>query len=194
MSLIKIALLQMTSLGNDQVANLAKGETYCQRASDLGADIALFPEMWNIGYNFYNPAEPKARETWEESAISQDGDFVTHFKVLAKELKMAIALTNLERWNGAPRNSVSLIDLRGRIEMTYAKVHTCDFDKEAALTPGDDFHVCNLVTKDSEEIIGAMICFDCEFPESARVLMLKGGRTHLNAQRLHLGRTPHGAI
>jgi predicted amidohydrolase len=174
MSMIKIALLQMTACGNDQNANQAKGEAFCRQASEMGADIALFPEMWNIGYNFYNPSQQNAREIWQAQAISQDDSFVTHFKVLAKELKMAIALTYLERWHDAPRNSVSLIDRHGEIVMTYAKVHTCDFDMEAALTPGDDFYVCTLDTDKGDVKIGAMICYDREFPESARILMLKG--------------------
>jgi predicted amidohydrolase len=130
--------------------------------------------MWNIGYTFYDPSEPNARQVWRAQAIDQDDSFVTHFKALAKELQMAIALTYLEKWPGAPRNSVSLIDRRGEIAMTYAKVHTCDFDREAALTPGDDFHVCILDTDQGEVRIGAMICYDREFPESARILMLKG--------------------
>jgi predicted amidohydrolase len=59
--------------------------------------------------------------------------------------------------------------------MTYAKVHTCDFDlPEAACTPGDDFFVCTLDTAQGEVQVGAMICYDREFPESARILMLKG--------------------
>ena len=174
MSLIEIALLQMTACGTDQDANLVKGETFCRQASEMGANIALFPEMWNIGYTFYDPDQPGAREDWEAQAIDQDGDFVTHFRDLARELKMAIALTYLERWPGAPRCSMSLIDRHGEIVMTYAKVHTCDFDKEAALTPGDEFYVCTLDTDGEGVKIGTMICFDREFPESARILMLKG--------------------
>lgn len=174
MSAIKIALLQMTACGSDQDANLVKGETFCRRASEMGADVALFPEMWNIGYTFHDPAQPDGCEIWQAQAVGQDDEFVLHFKALARELGMAIALTYLERWPGAPRNSVSLIDRHGEIVMTYAKVHTCDFDKEAALTPGDDFHVCTLDTDEGEVKIGAMICFDREFPESARILMLKG--------------------
>ena len=58
--------------------------------------------------------------------------------------------------------------------MTYAKVHTCDFSMEAACTPGDDFYVCSLDTDKGDVKVGAMICFDREFPESARILMLKG--------------------
>jgi predicted amidohydrolase len=49
MNSITVALLQMTACGNDQAANRAKGEVFCRRACEMGADIALFPEMWNIG-------------------------------------------------------------------------------------------------------------------------------------------------
>jgi predicted amidohydrolase len=31
--------------------NLQKGLEYCRKAKDIGADIALFPEMWSVGYN-----------------------------------------------------------------------------------------------------------------------------------------------
>jgi N-carbamoylputrescine amidase len=174
LSLVRIALLQMTAFGNDQDANLSKGEAFCRRAKEMSADVALSPEMWNIGYTFHDPSQLDAREIWQAQAISQDDDFVTHFKALAKELNMAIALTYLEKWHGSPRNSVSLIDRHGEIVMTYAKVHTCDFDVEAALTPGEDFYVCTLDTDKGEVRIGAMICYDREFPESARTLMLKG--------------------
>ncbi len=70
--ILKIALLQMTSCGDDQAANLAKGEDFCRRAKVLDADLALFPEMWNIGYTFFNPSEPGAREQWAAKAIERD--------------------------------------------------------------------------------------------------------------------------
>ena len=209
MTTLTIALLQLTACGNDQAANLRKGEAWCRRASAMGADIALFPEMWNIGYTFEHPAHagapdgrpaettppdlwrapelwagagdpltPALREAvrvWQAQAIDRDSAFVTHFRNLARELGMAIAITYLERWDGAPRNTVSLIDRHGEIVLTYAKVHTCDFDlPEAALTPGDDFFVADLDTAVGVVKVGAMICYDREFPESARILMLAG--------------------
>ena len=57
---------------------------------------------------------------------------------------------------------------------TYAKVHTCDFGVEYNLTPGDDFYVCDLDTAMGNVKVGAMICYDREFPESASILILKG--------------------
>jgi len=160
---MKIALLQITA-GDDQTANLKKGAEYCRKAAAIGANIALFPEMYNVGYTTFDPAQ----------AISPQDNFFRHFRQLARELKMAIGLTYLEKWPGAPRNTLSLIDRHGEIVLTYAKVHTCDFDREAALTPGDDFYVCDLNTAQGQVKIGAMICYDREFPESARILMLKG--------------------
>ena len=112
-----------------------------------------------------------------------------HFRRLAHELNMAIALTYLEQWPMAPRNTVSLIDRHGAIALTYAKVHTCDFTFEAACTPGDDFYVCTLDTAQGLVQIGAMICYDREFPESARILMLKGAEIILVPNACHL--EPH---
>src|SRR4030081_703162 len=50
MNQLTVALLQLTSGGNDQDANKAKGELFCRRAQVMGGDIALFPELWNVGY------------------------------------------------------------------------------------------------------------------------------------------------
>jgi len=190
MGTLKVALLQMASCGNDQDANLSKGDEFSRRASLMGADIALFPEMWNIGYTFYDPAQPDAHKAWKAQAISREDAFFMHFRQLAKELKMAIALTYLERWDGDPRNSVSIISHHGEVLMTYAKVHTCDFGIESSLTFGDDFYVCNLPINNDEVKIGAMICYDREFPESSRILMLKGAEIILtpNACGLEINR------
>jgi len=190
MGLIKIALLQMTGCGYDRGASRSKGEEFCRRAAWMGADIALFPEMWSVGCSLPDPSRKGARERWEAQAIGRNDRFMDHFRKLAAELDMAIALTYLERWDCRPRNSVSLIDRHGETAMTYAKVHTCEFDREAALTPGDGFHVCTLDTRIRDVKIGAMICYDCEFPESARILMLQGAELILtpNACALDDGR------
>jgi predicted amidohydrolase len=135
-----------------------------------------------------DPVLTEARHEWTARAVGPDDAYVIRFRDLARELEMAIAPTYLERWPGAPRNTVSIIDRRGEIVLTYAKVHTCDFDFfEASLTPGDDFPVCRLETATAEVMIGAMICFDREFPESARILMLNGAEIVLTPNACGLG-------
>ena len=169
MNRLKIALLQITPGGTLQ-ENLEKGIRYCRMAKEKGADIALFPEMWSNGYRIYD----RPVDEWKAEAIAADSDFVHAFGCLAGELQMAIGITLLEKYENAPRNSLVLFDRFGDRKFVYAKVHTCDFDVERNLTPGEDFYVTALDTPCGKVKVGAMICYDREFPESARILMLKG--------------------
>ena len=77
MGLLKIALLQIVPCDTLQ-GNLEKGMEYCKRAGTLGADIALFPEMWSNGYNIYN----RPLEEWTAEAIASNSDFVNTFRKL----------------------------------------------------------------------------------------------------------------
>lgn len=172
--LLTVALLQLVSCGCDQEANKVKGDMYCRRAADAGADIAVFPEMWNIGYTFPDVTNPDDCRQWLTHAIDGNDGFLLHFRALAQELGMAIAVTYLERWPSRPRNTIALIDRQDEVVLTYAKVHTCEFIAEAMLTPGDAFPVVTLETAHGPVRIGSMICYDREFPESARILMLHG--------------------
>lgn len=169
MNTLKIALLQIAPCGTLE-GNLEKGIASCRKAKDMGADIALFPEMWSNGYNIYN----RPVDQWTAEAIPADSEFVNAFGTLAKELDMAIGITFLEQYEGGPRNSMALFDRFGARKITYAKVHTCDFDVERNLTPGEDFDVTTLDTRCGKVKVGTMICYDREFPESARILMLQG--------------------
>ena len=135
----------------------------------MGADIALFPEMWSNGYHI-----PVNREALKAEAVDAGGEFVAAFGRLAAELDMAVAVTFLERYEPLPRNTMVLFDRHGENMLTYAKVHTCDFGEECRLTPGDGFSVTELDTAAGIVKVGAMICYDREFPESARILMLQG--------------------
>jgi predicted amidohydrolase len=166
---LKIALLQLTP-GATRRANLEKGLAFCRRAQAAGADIALFPEMWSNGYRIGD--RPFCQ--WRADAIPADGGFVGAFGALARELGMAVCITLLERYGDALRNSLVLFDRFGARRLAYAKVHTCVFGAERHLTPGDDFFVAALDTACGPVEVGAMICYDREFPESARILMLKG--------------------
>ena len=169
MSVLNIALLQIAPYKNLK-ENLEKGIVYCKKAKENGTDIALFPEMWSNGYNIYN----RPVDEWKKDAISIDSDFISSFGRLAKQLDMAIGITFLEKYEDSPRNSLALFDRYGELKFVYAKVHTCDFDVERNLTPGENFYVTTLDTPCGKIKTGAMICYDREFPESARILMLKG--------------------
>ena len=165
---IRIAFLQLLP-EEDLAGQMKKGLAACREAKDRGADIALFPEMWSSGYRL-----PQDADDLEALAVGAEGDFVSAFGALAAELDMAVGVTFLEKHAPRPRNSLVLFDRFGDPRLRYAKVHTCAFDEERVLDPGDGFFVTELDIRGEKVKVGAMICFDREFPESARILMLKG--------------------
>lgn len=168
---LKIAFLQLLPGGNIE-DNIERGIKACREAKANGADIALFPEMWSSGYTF-----PHNKEWLEQNSVSLDSRYVRQFSELALELDMAIAITLLEKHESKPRNTVCLFDRHGKLVYRYSKVHICDFgedDDEGILDAGDDFYVGKLDTKEGMVKVGSMICYDREFPETARILMLKG--------------------
>jgi N-carbamoylputrescine amidase len=183
-----VALLQIMPSGDDQNRNLTKGLEYCRKAKALGADLAVFPELWNIGFT-PSPTVSKGRQIWMHSAVDQRSTFFRSFAALARELDLNIAITYLEAHQPMPRNTVSVINRRGEVILNYSKVFICDFGKEELLkpnpnvqdigcdlncSPGELFDICTLVGLEGEVRIGAMICADREFPEAASQLMLNG--------------------
>ena len=165
---LKIALLQLLP-GKTLGENLSIGKKACIEAKEKGADVALFPEMWSDGYYL-----PQDEEELKKLAIEKDSDFINEFRDLASELQMAVGISFLEAHDPKPLNSVIFFDRTGKEILHYSKVHTCAFSDEAVLSEGEDFYTADLDFGRGTVKFGSMICFDREFPESARILMLKG--------------------
>jgi predicted amidohydrolase len=184
----KVALLQISPVGDDQGRNLAIGVEACRKAKALGADLAVFPELWNIGAT-PAPIDPEGRRRWTASAIDRKSSFFQTFATLAREQETNIAVTYLEAHQPLPRNTVSILDRRGEVVLNYSKVFICNFGKDELqrpnpsaddigcdvnCSPGETFDVCTLENADGRVTVGAMICADREFPEAATQLMLHG--------------------
>lgn len=184
MGKLRVALVQQKAVANNMKDNLKLGLDYIKKAKEKGADIVLFPELWSNGYAtpfegaFDDPYHPKfeyERRNWLNAAIDEKSEYVSSFKEMAKVLKIGIVITYLSKGKNAPYNTALVIDKQGNELMQYNKVHTCDFSLESLLESGKSFEVCEF-----EGVkLGIMICYDREFPESARVLMLKGAEVIL---------------
>lgn len=170
---LKIALLQLLP-GKTLQEQLQLGTAECERAKALGADIALFPEMWSCGYSI-----PQDKKELDSLALKAQSSFAHNFSSLAARLEMAIGITFLEKGSDKTLNSIIVFDRLGEKVIHYSKVHTCGFDLEKVLASGKDFYTGDLDTGETVVKIGTMICFDREFPESARILMLKGAEVIL---------------
>jgi len=88
---LRLALLQLVGCGRDLAARYAKADRQLRRAAAAGAEPALLPEMWSIGYQAFDPGNPRDRSAWLATAVARDGEWVESFRRLATELQMAIA-------------------------------------------------------------------------------------------------------
>lgn len=107
---LSIALLQLSPRQTEREA-LEVGLAKCREAKDLHAEIVLFPEMWNVGYRL--PSGENEVEAWKRNAIDEGSPFVQSFREIARELRIIVAITYLEKTDGLPRNSVAVIDKGG---------------------------------------------------------------------------------
>jgi len=180
---LRIALVQLASSGRDVAANRERGLAAVREAADRGADLALLPEMWSVGYAAgFDPA----------LAEPIDGAFVSAYRALARERSIAIGVTWLEARPGEkPRNAFALVDARGEIVLHTAKVHLCPWGPpDTECSAGDGFPVATLATRAGPVAVGAMICFDREFPESAKLLALGGAELVLVPNACELADDP----
>lgn len=173
-------MVQVKSLTPDQELNTEIGLKYVAEAKKMGADIVLFPECFITSYACPNiarrllPVEeiethPEFKQ-WCDRALTEESEAISQFKKAAKELAIGIVITGFTKGKKYPQNTAFVIDRDGEIILKYSKVHTCDFDWERYLESGDGFYVCQF----DDICIGIMICYDREYPESARELMLQG--------------------
>ena len=167
MSRIRLVLAQQPA-PNDASRRMPLLRQWCGEAAAAGGHLLLLPELWTTGYA---PEKMHEVHAWDDDAPDLDG-----VARLAAEFGLAIGFTYLARGGGGLRNRLRLYGADGRLALQYDKVHICGFTDgtETALQGGDRF-VCADVALGGETVrVGAMICFDREFPEAGRALMRQG--------------------
>lgn len=157
----RTAVLQKRSINRDMDQNTDTIITNMEAAVGNHADLLLLPECFITGYEL--PID-------NQDALTDDSTYIQKLCSAACQLHIGVVATTLTQGTDRPQNSAYLISKDGQILMKYSKVHTCDFADENCLESGSEFKVCDF----HGVKIGIMICYDKEYPESARILMLKG--------------------
>ncbi len=167
---VKVAAIQM-SMGADKTANIQKAKNLLRDAAASGAQIILLPELFE-GLYFCKDMDERYF-SW--ASPLQNNPLIQEFSTLAKELRVVVLVSYFEK---SPQesyfNSLVVIDADGSILDNYRKTHIPDgpgYEEKFYFTPGDTgFKVWSTAYGK----IGAGICWDQWFCESARALTLKG--------------------
>ena len=172
--MVKVAAVQM-AMGKDKETNVKKAESLVKEAASNGANIILLPELFE-GLYFCKDMD---RKYFEWASELQNNKLIERFAHIADELDVVILVSYFEKVKNAYDeleyfNSLVVVDADGTIGDNYRKTHIPDgpgYEEKFYFKPGDSgFKVWQ--TKYGR--IGAGICWDQWFSETARALALKG--------------------
>lgn len=168
---MKAALVQMP-VTDSKSENLQTACRYLERAAQVGAELAILPEMFCCPYtnpSFVQNAEEAGGPVW--TAMSD---------AARKNGLWLVAGSMPERAGGRIYNTSFVFDPSGAQIAFHRKLHLFDIDVQGGqrfcesetFTAGD--HITVFETPFGK--LGLCICFDMRFPELSRVMTLAGAR------------------
>ena len=168
---MKLAGIQI-SCSEDKEKNLEKAIKFAQIASEKGAIIICFQELFATHWF------PKEMDKSHFSLAEKiDGPSMRRMKKLAKENEVVLVCPMFEKEGESSfYNSAVVIDAGGEILGSYRKIHVPQiplWEEKYYFSPG------NLgfpIFETRFAVIGVQICWDNFFPEGSRILALKGAQ------------------
>lgn len=168
---LTVAAISVTPERWDKQANLASIEKYAREAAAQGAQLVITPEGFLEGYVANVSANKGLKEkAYREVVEPIDGPALTRLRKLAEELEIYLAVGFAELRDGRAYNSLAVLSPDGETTLHYSKSHT--LDDEPFNTHGDAFPVAETPLGRW----GALICYDRQLPETARILSIKGAQ------------------
>jgi len=158
---LKITLGQFEPVLGDKPTNLERMTEVFETAQEQESDLILFPELCLTGYFIQDFDEDLAEPT--------TGPSIRYMRKLCREFQIYTVFSWPELGDdGQIYNSACLINRQGDVAGNYRKVHLYDREKEI-FEHGHSFDVFETELGR----IGIMVCYDLDFPESARILNMK---------------------
>lgn len=157
------------SLSQDEVERLQQemidqNIKLMKQACNLGCEVLVTTEAIN-----FCGQQAAIRCDYETVIPTLKSPMVKHFSELAKERKVYLIVGVYNKRQGKFYNSAIVFNKEGEQVLIYDKVHLAGSEKDQ-LTHGDRYKVW-----ESEfGKIGICICWDMQFPEVARELVLEG--------------------
>ncbi len=166
---IRVAATQCAFTGSLE-ENVARVEGLVREAAARGAQVILPSELFE---GLYFCREEKD-EFFDWARPAEGHPTIARFRLLAKELGVAIPVSFFERDGHAFYNSLAMVDADGSVLGIYRKSHIPDgpgYEEKFYFRPGNTgFKVWD--TRFGR--LGVGICWDQWYPECARAMMLQG--------------------
>jgi N-carbamoylputrescine amidase len=166
---VTLAVVQM-SMTADVDANVDTALARVGEAADRGAALVLLPELFE---NLYW-CQVQREDFFAGAHSLEDHPFLPRFQALARERHLVLPVSFFEKAGHAHYNSLAMIDETGVINGVYRKSHIPDgpgYMEKYYFTPGDTGFKAFSTAAGT---LGAAICWDQWYPETARAMALQG--------------------
>lgn len=161
---MKVASIQMDVKFGQKRENYEKALVLLEEAKKRGSDVALLPELWDLGF-------------FPENNLSQMADLEgvetkAFLSSCARKLDMNIVGGSVVNKRGKELyNSCFVFDRSGHLQAEYDKTHLFSpLNEDKFFTPGD--HLSTFMLDGVK--CGVILCYDLRFPELSRRLSLDG--------------------
>ncbi|HEX4295779.1 MAG TPA: N-carbamoylputrescine amidase [Rhizomicrobium sp.] len=154
----------------DARANIDKAKALVRASAKQGANVVLIQELFETPYF----CQDQLVDHFKLAAPAEGNPLIAEMSELAKELGVVLPVSFFERAGRAHFNSLAMVDADGRMLGVYRKSHIPDgpgYQEKYYFTPGDTGFK---VWQTRYGAMGAGICWDQWFPESARAMALMG--------------------
>ena len=169
---VTVGLVQM-AMGEDREANVEKAFAMARTARERGAELIVFPEIFNGIYFCKYPAAQRYN-AWAETV--PDGPLCTRLAELARELR-AVVIGSIFEFvqDGLYFNTAVVFEADGGYLGKSRKMHIPEtgpgYQEKYYFAPGDsDYPVFHTSLID----VATPTCWDQWYPEVARLARLKG--------------------
>jgi N-carbamoylputrescine amidase len=154
----------------DARANIERAKSLVRAAAGQGANVVLIQELFETPYF----CQDQLVDHFKLAAPAEGNALIAEMSELAKELGVVLPVSFFERAGRAHFNSLAMVDADGKVLGIYRKAHIPDgpgYQEKYYFTPGDTGFK---VWQTRFGALGAGICWDQWFPESARAMALMG--------------------
>ncbi|MEQ8294957.1 MAG: carbon-nitrogen hydrolase family protein [Nitratireductor sp.] len=158
-----LALYQGLPTAGSKPDNIAAIERAARAAAMIDARLVTFPELFLTGYNI-------GKAALHDLAESVDGQSVAAISEIARANRIGLVFGMPERVGDKVFNAAVAIDETGNRCGSYRKIHLFGADEPQTFAPGGEVRVAAMCGWR----VGLAICYDIEFPETARALVRAG--------------------
>ncbi len=174
---LSIALAQLTGSDDDVSTNVKKALAAIEEAAEIGADLVILPEIYLTGFPASHRAAEVAFDVQADTEVTELN--AVRETCVDKAISAVVGFAEGSKGgdgDGGVFNTTIHIDKTGKTIASYRKTHL--FTKESeTFSPGDHLvrYGFDLEAGQGGQVsAGILVCYDIEFPETARALAENG--------------------